>query len=92
MIDITFIKTHNHTEGVREGNQRMIRAKGEQHKDTYGRGCAWYAAPNYYYRRSGADCKQAEELITEIPAEKSFLTRRVIQIILLNAQTKSIKK
>ena len=52
MIDASHIKVHPHAAGAVGGNQAMSRTKrGLNTKYTLGRGCAWYAGPNVYYRR-----------------------------------------
>ena len=50
MINASHIKVHPHAAGAKGGNQDMSRTMGAQHKNTFGRGCAWYAAQNHYYR------------------------------------------
>ena len=35
----------------KEAMRRWDAQKGAQHQDTSGRGCAWYAGQNHYYRR-----------------------------------------
>jgi transposase len=51
MIDSTHIKVHQHAAGAIGGNQSMSVSKGgAQLQDTFGRGCAWYADPNYCYK------------------------------------------
>ena len=49
LIDASHIKVHPHAAGAKGGNQDMSRTKGAQYKNTFGRGCAWYAAQSYYY-------------------------------------------
>ncbi len=51
MIDASHIKVHPHAAGAHGGNQDMDRSKGGSLKDTFGRGCAWYAGQNVYYSR-----------------------------------------
>ena len=54
------------------------RQKGTQHQNTSGRGCAWYASPNPYYRiteGTRADCKEAVHLIEGISAETLLADR-----------------
>ncbi len=49
MIDSTYVKVHKAGLGAKEKDQMI--GRGGQYKGTYGRGCAWYAGQNYYYRR-----------------------------------------
>ena len=51
MIDTSHIKLHPHAAGAKGGNQDMSRTKGGLTQNTSGRGCAWYASQNPYYRR-----------------------------------------
>ena len=51
MIDASHVKVHQHAADAIGGNEAMGRTKGAQHKDTSGRGCAWYASQSYCYRR-----------------------------------------
>ena len=48
MIDASHVKVQQGLVAVIKPWQRQ---KGAQHQDTPGRGCAWYASPNYCYRR-----------------------------------------
>lgn len=50
MIDATHYKVHLYATGVQGGNQTMSQTKGTQHQNTFGRGCAWYAAQSPYYK------------------------------------------
>ena len=49
LIDASHIKVHPHAAGAKGGNQDMSRTKGAQYKNTFGPGCAWYAAQSDYY-------------------------------------------
>ena len=46
MIDPSHCKVHPHGAGARGGNQDMSRTKGGQYKTLFGRGWAWYTAPD----------------------------------------------
>ena len=48
MIDASHCKVHPHASGAIGGNEGMGRTKGAM-KNSFGRGCAWYADPSHCY-------------------------------------------
>lgn len=51
MIDASDIKLHPHAAGAKGGNQEMSCSKrGSVQRYIWPWGCAWYAAPNRYYK------------------------------------------
>ena len=52
MFDGSHCKVHPHATGARGRNQDILGQKeGVQHIATSGRGCAWYVAQGYYYKK-----------------------------------------
>ena len=49
MMDASHCKVHPHASGAIGGNEDMGRTKGAQYKNSFGRGCAWYADPSHCY-------------------------------------------
>ena len=51
MMDASHVTVHPHASGAKGETKIGPAQKGAPFQEPFGRGCAWVAGPNYYYRR-----------------------------------------